>query len=78
MRNLLVKRRGKMVAARPYGLAYRLKPGVLLSIPYRLRGWHAEGSYKTATERDAVLRSLKRRSRYWDYRAMERTRREGP
>jgi len=70
MRNQLIKRRGKLASGR-HGVEYHERPGMLTSMPYRLRVWRIEGWYKVATERDAVLRVLKR-SKRWRYRAVER------
>jgi len=70
VRTQLIKRRGKLASGR-HGIEYHERPGVLTSMPYRLRVWRIEGWYKVATERDAVLRVLKR-SKRWRYRAVER------
>ena len=70
MRTQLIKRRGKLASGR-HGVEYHERPGMLTSMPYRLRVWRIEGWYKVATERDAVLRVLKR-SKRWRYRAVER------
>jgi len=72
MRNHLTKRRGNLAWGR-YGIEYHERPGVLISMPYRLRVWRIGGWYKAATERDAVLRAL-RRSKRWRYRAVDRIR----
>ena len=69
MRNRLFKRRGTLAWGR-HGIEYHERPGVLISMPYRLRRWRIEGWYRTATERDAVLRALGR-SKRWRYRVAE-------
>jgi len=70
VRTQLIKRRGKLASGR-HGIEYHERPGVLISMPYRLRVWRCMGVYETATERDAVLRVVKR-SKRWRYRAVER------